>query len=126
MYAYPLPVLWSFMSPSRSKTFDDSDNQSDAHARISRDGTGLNLNWKAMGGMLAFALAVGWYGSAEVHSINTLAATSEAHTATLAQMGKQFQRMDFKLNALLTKNGLDPMTVNRQATAMLDDTPAGK
>lgn len=126
MYAYALPVPWISMSPPKAAVFGDRDNQSDAHARINRDGTGVNLNWKAFVVIICAFVAGTYYVTAQLTDIHELSVTSDAHTATLAQMGKQFQRMDFKLNALLTKSGLDPMTVNRQATALLDDPPAGK
>jgi hypothetical protein len=102
------------MSPPKSATFSDRDNQSDAHARITRDGTGLFTNWRALIILASAFTAAGVFGGAKLNQINQ-------NTANVSALTHDVRQIDFKVNALLVKNGLDPLTINRQASALVEE-----
>ena len=75
--------------------------------KINRQGTGVNLNWKALIGIIvATALAV-WYAASIVNTVNN-------HSETLAVIKSDIHHINIKVDAVLIKSGLDPAKVVRE------------
>lgn len=88
----------AFMSPSRSLP---NYNDESSKVRLTRDGQGATLNWKAIAAAAAFLMGTGWYGGKIVSKIDDLTITSNEHSAKIG-------RIEYKLDELLIHNGINP------------------
>ena len=96
--------------PRRNWSEAERSDPEDPTVGISRGGAGVNLNWKALVGIITAAvLATMW-------CVN-IANTSAAHTVALGELKADFRNVNYKVNALLINRGLNPQEVVEKAAA---------
>lgn len=82
----------------------------DSELAINKKGTGINLNWKALVGIVAVVIG------ATTWCVNTTT-TAEAHTLALSELKTDFHNMAAKVDALLIDRGINPNQVQRETNA---------
>jgi hypothetical protein len=89
-----------------SERVQDGDDPSFA---INQTGTGVQMTWKTIVGMIGAAIAVTTWCLGVTN-------TAAEHTRTLAAHGEALKDLNAKLDAVLWKSGLNPKTVVREAS----------
>jgi hypothetical protein len=106
------------MAPHHSQKRNWSEaarSQDDGAVGLKGDGSGVNLNWKALIGIIVAAcLAFKWCVGIET--------ASQSHTEALAVQAIQIRHVNAKVNALLYKAGLDPGAIVKASDQ--SDSPA--
>ena len=103
------------MKPQARRSWSESTSNDDPSLRINKTGTGVNLNWKALVGIVGAAVGV-------TISYMNIQATSAAHTATLAEhsvslheLKNDFRNVNVKVDALVIDRGINPHQVLKDA-----------